>query len=57
MGTTDRVGNAGQEAEGVMQGTVGHLTGDRQLPAKGKAAEAVSDIKQAVETVKGGLER
>jgi len=57
MGTTDRVGNAGQEAEGVMQGTVGHLTGDRQLPAKGKAAEAVSDIKQAVETVKGGMER
>jgi len=57
MGTTERVNNAGQKAKGVIQDTVGHLTGDKRLQARGKTAKAVSDIKQAVEKVKDGLKR
>jgi uncharacterized protein YjbJ (UPF0337 family) len=56
MGTTARV-NAQQKATGVIQHTVGQFAGDKQLPAEKEAAKAVSDMKQAVETVKDGPKR
>jgi len=55
VSTADKANNKGQGAKGAVQETVGNLTGDDELKAKGKGNKAASDLKQAGEKVKDAL--
>lgn len=52
MGTDDKIGNAAENAKGKAKEGVGHVTGDDDLKAEGKADQTKSDLKQAGEKVK-----
>jgi uncharacterized protein YjbJ (UPF0337 family) len=52
MSTTDKMKNAGQDAEGKVKETVGRATGDRRTTAEGKGDQAAAGMKKAGEKVK-----
>lgn len=52
MSTTDKIKNAGQDAEGKVKEAVGRAVGDRDTAAEGKADQAEAALKGAGEKVK-----
>jgi len=52
MGTADKAKNAAQDVKGEVKETVGKVTDNEDLEAKGKADQAKSDIKQTGEDIK-----
>jgi uncharacterized protein YjbJ (UPF0337 family) len=58
--TSKRIEGAAEELGGKIKGAVGHLIGNEQMEAEGKATELKGEAKQeaakAGERVKGGLE-
>jgi uncharacterized protein YjbJ (UPF0337 family) len=57
MSTADKANNKGQQTKGTVQEKVGHITGDKDLQARGKGNKAASDIKQAGEKLKDAFKR
>jgi uncharacterized protein YjbJ (UPF0337 family) len=55
MSTADKASNKKQDVKGKVQETIGDATGDDELKGKGRANQAVSDVKQAGEKVKDVL--
>lgn len=52
MGTSDRLGNAAEDAKGKVKEGAGKATGDEQLEAEGKWDQTKADAKDKVEDVK-----
>ncbi|GHF38379.1 hypothetical protein GCM10018790_15090 [Kitasatospora xanthocidica] len=52
MGTENKLRNAAEKATGKVKEAAGRATGDRTIEAKGRAQQAKSDVKQAMEKIK-----
>jgi uncharacterized protein YjbJ (UPF0337 family) len=57
IATTDKARNTGQQAKGKVKETVGKVSGNDKLRAKGKADQAKGDIKQAGEKLKDAFKK
>ncbi|MET3807790.1 uncharacterized protein YjbJ (UPF0337 family) [Nakamurella sp. UYEF19] len=56
MSLGDKIKHAAEEAVGTVKETVGKVTGNDELEARGKAEKAEADVKQAGDTVKDKAE-
>ena len=52
MGIDDKISNTAENAKGKVKEAAGKATDDERLEAEGKADQAKSDLKNAVEDVK-----
>ena len=52
MGASDKIENSAEKAKGKVTEGVGHVTGDEDKVAEGRAEQSKADLKQAAEKVK-----
>ena len=57
MATSDKARNTAQQAKGKLKETVGKVSGNDKLRAKGKADQVKGDIKQAGEKLKDAFKK
>ncbi|MHB8467627.1 MAG: CsbD family protein [Acidimicrobiales bacterium] len=57
MATVDKAKNDAQRAKGKVKETIGKVTGDDKLQAKGKADQMKGNLKQAGEKVKDAFRK